>query len=192
VSPANVRRRLLGEGFEWNAELDSLLQDWHVQQYGETVGFEYRVDGTRSDIAQRLGRLAAIWIESYRKGVRNDQVILARKTVGAIAEQMRVSNAKLEALPAVPQSMDLVRGKAYESTVMDWRAWKSIGFSLTEPQRYQYRVEIAKDGKSGRVIAEGDLDGNGKHSRIWIDLRLDSKRKMLDYDPVVQQQDPFE
>ena len=58
-------------------------------------------------------------------------------------------------------------------------AWAKIGFSIQEPQYYQYEVVAAKDGKSADVIARGDLDADGELSTFRVKLTLDPKTQAL-------------
>ncbi len=193
LSQSRIREQLLDQSPAMHAVVDSMVEHWHVRQQRNQVTFELKIAGNLSQIAERLGTLTAIAVYGVRRSLHNTRIVEARKTLGAIAEQLTLTNAKkLTALPAVPQSLDAVRGKTYRSTVEDWRSWKPIDFSLTKSQYYQYRVEVSKDKKSGRIIAEGDLDGNGKNSRFWVNVHVDPKTRMLDYDPVVEEQDPFE
>jgi hypothetical protein len=67
------------------------------------------------------------------------------------------------------------------------------------PQYYQYEVVAAKDGKSAEVIARGDLDGNGKQSRLSLKLTLDAKTGAVTIStaspklaPSIEETDPLE
>src|SRR6185369_2164393 len=65
----------------------------------------------------------------------------------------------------VPEDALNVRGKKYQSNGMDWAVspWKDLGFSIVQPQCYQYFFDAQGSGPSARaqVTARGDLDGDG-------------------------------
>jgi hypothetical protein len=60
---------------------------------------------------------------------------------------------------------------------MDWATspWKELGFSIVQPQCYQYAFESQGSGSTARalVVAEGDLDGDGTRSRYSIAIAPD-------------------
>jgi len=73
----------------------------------------------------------------------------------------------------VPEDPLNVRGKKYQSNRMDWAAspWQDLqGFSIIQPQCYQYSFESSGSGGAAKaqVIAEGDLDGDGTRSRYSL------------------------
>ena len=101
------------------------------------------------------------------------------------------STKKLISLPPVPARVP--SGTSYQSSAADWKAWSPIRFSLNEPQFYQYEVVAAKDGKTAEIIARGDLDGDGKQSRISLKLALDTKSGAVTVStPEVDATDPME
>jgi Tfp pilus assembly protein PilE len=73
---------------------------------------------------------------------------------------------------AVPAEADSVRGTKYQSNAMDWAAspWKELKFSIVQPQCYQYSFTATGAGTTARalVVAEGDLDGDGKKSHYSL------------------------
>jgi hypothetical protein len=62
----------------------------------------------------------------------------------------------------VPAELSDVKGKKYQSSAADWSepAHKCAGFSLSEPQYFQYQWEL-RSANEGVVKAIADLDGDG-------------------------------
>lgn len=103
-----------------------------------------------------------------RKPQSNDE---ARQNVGAIAKMLSdyMQTRKLDRFPpsARPVPQEVPRGTTYQSTSSDWiGTWLTIGFRLSEPQRYSYEVVTAPTGASATVRARGDLDGDGINSEF--------------------------
>jgi hypothetical protein len=194
VAPARIKKNLLDPspmGDEQQRE--KLLEHWHVQQTQRSVAFEYVIDGSPDEMAQQLGLISAISIFGVRKYLLNAKTEEARRNVQSIAEHIVASHPKkLASLPPVPAKFELLRGYKYQSSPQDWSAWKSIDFSLSDPQYYQYRVDAAKDGKSALVIAEGDLDADGEKSRFSIRMKLDPKTRAAMAAPAIEERDPQE
>jgi hypothetical protein len=199
VSPAKLAQELSAVSPEAR-DLAILVEDcWHVQQDGRVVRFEFATNGDMKAIAGRLGMAAAMGISGVRRYLADAKKAEAYETVGRIAKDIVASVTsknpqpmKLSSLPAVPAQFEQVQGKKYHSTAADWAKWGRIKFSMADPQYYQYRVEAAKDGKSAEVIAEGDLDGNGKKSRFSLTVRFDPKTHEFVVDPSIKERDPLE
>jgi len=96
---------------------------------------------------------------------------------------------------SVPPDADAVRGKGYQSGPADWSPspWRELNFSIHQPQYYRYSFESSGAGRGSvaRVIAEGDLDGDGIRStyiqRITVNDKLEAE-----VDPRVERQSPEE
>jgi len=77
----------------------------------------------------------------------------------------------------VPEDRDLVRGARYQSAPAEWGVspWRELGFSLVQPQYYQYFFEASGAGAqaSATIRAEGDLDGDGTRSTYASTIRPD-------------------
>lgn len=77
----------------------------------------------------------------------------------------------------VPEDPLSVRGKKYQSNSADWAAspWRDLGFSIVQPQCYQYAFEASGAGATAKalVTAEGDLDGDGTRSKYTISVAPD-------------------
>jgi type II secretory pathway pseudopilin PulG len=78
---------------------------------------------------------------------------------------------------AVPEDPLSVRGQRYQSNLADWSAspWRELGFSIVQPQCYQYSFESQGAGASARAVvtAEGDLDGDGLRSTYSLTILPD-------------------
>jgi type II secretory pathway pseudopilin PulG len=77
----------------------------------------------------------------------------------------------------VPDDPLSVRGKKYQSNAADWAGspWRELGFSIVQPQCYQYSFEASGAGGTARatVIAQGDLDGDGTRSKYSLSITPD-------------------
>jgi len=78
----------------------------------------------------------------------------------------------------VPEDPLSVRARKYQSNAMDWAVspWRELGFSIVQPQCYQYSFEAQGWGASAKalVVAEGDLDGDGTRSRYSLSIAPDA------------------
>jgi type IV pilus assembly protein PilA len=199
LSPARLTQELLAVSPQANSVANLIADCWHVQEDGRAVCFEFTLNGDMKAMAERMGMAAALGIYGIRKYLAEAKAVEARNTVGRIAKDIVVSETsknarpgKLVSLPAVPAQFERVQGKKYQSTSADWAKWSRTKFTLDSPQHYQYRVQAAQNGKSAEVIAEGDLDGNGKRSRFSLTIRLDPKTHAFIADPAIKEQDPGE
>ncbi len=77
----------------------------------------------------------------------------------------------------VPEDPLSVRGRRYQSNAADWAVspWKDLGFSIIQPQCYQYSFESQGAGAMAKatVTAEGDLDGDGTRSKYSLSIAPD-------------------
>jgi hypothetical protein len=77
----------------------------------------------------------------------------------------------------VPEDPLSVRGKKYQSNKADWAAspWRDLGFSIVQPQYYQYSFDASGSGKTARakVVAEGDLNGDGTRAKYSLTISPD-------------------
>lgn len=193
VDPATLKQKLLAQSPEFGPVGDLVLESWHVERNGRRVGFELRLEGDQKQAAAKLGMLAALAIRGARSYVVNAKVAEARVTLGNIAKAIAAAKPrKLTSLPAVPGRFELVQGTKYQSGSSEWAQWDSVGYTRQEPQYYQYRVDAAKNGKSAEIIAEGDLDGDGKRSRLSLTVELDPKTRTVIVHPEIEEQDALE
>lgn len=133
-----------------------------------------------SDLADRAMKLVANYVTSSKAAE-------GKNTVGAISRaiQQTVEEQSLTAFPTSSTSVpaEVPKGTKVQSDKKDWTeaaSWKGIKFMITEPQAFRYRWETAPDGKSVWVIAEGDLDGDGKLSVYKQKLELKDGKVVAD------------
>ena len=78
---------------------------------------------------------------------------------------------------AVPEDPLSVRGRRYQSNAADWAVtpWRELGFSIVQPQCYQYSFESQGAGSTAKatVMAAGDLDGDGTRSKYLLSIAPD-------------------
>jgi len=150
--------------------------------------------GTKGDaVAQTkyLANLVTVAQEQVRTYVRETMMVEARNVVTTVARRI-VSESEREigpkgktlgecpaSAPRVPKTTP--KGEAYQSASSDWEqgGWKAVRFSLDMPQRYAYEIVTAKNKKSCKVIAHGDLDGNGRESTFELEVKFDRGRGAL-------------
>ncbi|MEM1417351.1 MAG: hypothetical protein AAGH15_20805 [Myxococcota bacterium] len=72
-------------------------------------------------------------------------------------------------------------------------AWETLGFTPEDPVRFSYRVEPAAEGCGVdvppgevlyRIVAEGDLDGDGTRSEFRRDATLDEDGRVTELGPL--------
>lgn len=122
-----------------------------------------------------LGAAAAFF---YSQGIvrASDAEREVRGALVDLSKGMARCAANKSELPAstgrVPARLADVSGKKYTSLPDDWRdpAYRCANFSLTEPQVLQYAWEKTGD-TSGRALAIGDTDGDGKPDR-WFEVEI--------------------
>ncbi len=107
-----------------------------------------------------LGKMAMDVVANYERETvdpKNPNKILPRRKTVCIGSQSRT--------PAV-----VPKGVKYQSTPKDWATpfWQDVRFAMTMPQYYAYSAVASKDGRSCTLVAEGDLDGDGKTSRFEV------------------------
>jgi hypothetical protein len=132
------------------------------------------------DQAHDLGILAGVAVHGVRAYMRDAKLAEKTSTIDSIAKDYAEwwrhddgtprARRKLVALPPVPS--DVPRNAKYQSGTDDWKAWREIGFAMSDPQYFQYGVEIAKGGKSGSIVARGDLNGDGVDSIYRLEFHV--------------------
>jgi hypothetical protein len=115
-----------------------------------------------------LGVMAAVGVYGARQFIARSKGAEAHFSAGTLA--LGVSTRCVEAdgklpptSPAVPATLAPIRGTKYASTTADWAApaFTCAGFSLSAPQYFRYQW-IQLSPTTGEVVAEGDLDGDGR------------------------------
>lgn len=172
-----------------DASVQGLLDSITLERQGSQLHAKLALRGTLEQQAHAIGQLAGITVVATERYLLMSKTAEARNTlveiVKAYQESLRVTEVgsppkkprKLTSLPPVPASVP--RGEAYQSKPEDWKAWAPIHFTRAEPQRYQYEVVAAKDGKSARILARGDLDGDGEVSEYELTIELDPQHAQL-------------
>jgi hypothetical protein len=174
-----------------------------VQRFADAVTFErsgnrlalaFELREKPVEQARALGLAAALMIAGVRRYILDAKLVEVKTTLRAIAESYQSSwhagDRALFALPAVPT--DVQHATKYMSAPADWQAWERIHFSIQVPQRFQYLVRVAKNGRSGEVLAHGDLDGDGKASTYAIDIKLDPRTGRVVVGKTIRETDPDE
>lgn len=109
-----------------------------------------------------VGSLFAIIVPSCIRSVRTSRTAEATENLDRIARAaVHHLNDKKPLAPA-PQTPPIVpRGSAAADPAGTWDhpSWHALGFALDEAHWYAYRLEV--DERTVRVIAQGDLDGDG-------------------------------
>jgi len=114
-----------------------------------------------------------------------------REEPGPAGNRKALGKKKLFSFAAVPKAVP--RAMKYQSTPDDWKPWASIGFSMEEPQYFQYEVRAARDGQSAEILARGDLNGDGKTSLFRLEVAVDPKdHRTLMIAPALEETDPEE
>jgi type II secretory pathway pseudopilin PulG len=127
--------------------------------------------GKTAEARESVTRLATSAAESFNKSD-------ATQPVGASVEAIHaMRHFPPSSRTPVPEDPLSVRGKRYQSSSLDWAAspWKDLGFSIVQPQCYQYSFESSGAGASAKaqVTAQGDLDGDGIRSTYALSIAPD-------------------
>jgi type II secretory pathway pseudopilin PulG len=96
----------------------------------------------------------------------------------------------------VPPSMDMIKGKRYQSSLADWAGppWADTRFSIPQPQYYAYAFDSQGSGVGAKAVAtaQGDLDGNGVLSKYRLGVGVDTSSFKAKVDKEIQKTDPEE
>jgi type II secretory pathway pseudopilin PulG len=127
--------------------------------------------GKTAEAVESVTRLANGAAEFYN---RSD----ATQPAGASPEAVHaMRHFPPSARQPVPEDSLAVRGKRYQSNSADWASspWRELGFSIVQPQCYQYAYEGGGAGASAKatVTAQGDLDGDGVRSTYSVSVTPD-------------------
>ena len=193
LAATQIRQQFLEANPQAEEMVDGIVKNWHVRRAAQDVRVEFSADGTVQEMSQRISVASAVAIYRARKFIANAKAAQARTTIRAIANSFIAARPKkLTSLLPVPGKFELVQGKKYRSVQSDWIGWKQIGFSLGEPQYFQYRADAARDGKSAEIIAQGDLNADGQKSRYSLAIQFDPITHELSVASDIDEQDPFE
>ena len=108
--------------------------------------------------------LAAIIVPSCLRSVRTSRTAEATENLERIANAALVylndpTKAPLSTAPMTPPIVP--RGSPTTDPPGTWEhpSWHALGFNLEESHWYSYRVDV--EDRQVRVVAQGDLDGDG-------------------------------
>jgi hypothetical protein len=128
----------------------------------------YVKHGKTAEARESVTRLAGGAAEYYNRSDATQPAGAAPQAVHAMRHFPPSSRAP------VPEDPLSVRGKKYQSNTADWAGspWRELGFSIVQPQCYQYSFEASGSGGNARatVIAQGDLDGDGTRSKYSLTI----------------------
>jgi len=127
--------------------------------------------------------LFALGAYSYTKFLRAAKTAEARMMVGTIAKDAALAYERDEALcPSasnpVPNDINDIKGTKWMSAPSDWlvdkasnRGFACLGFSMSDPQFYQYDYQSSGSGTGATytATAKGDLDGDGIQSLFTLE-----------------------
>ena len=117
-------------------------------------------------LVSALGIMSALAIYGVRKYMLNAKQGEARTALVVWANGLAACGQRDGHLPptstAVPASLSDVQGKMWHSAPTEWSepAYRCAGFSMPEPQYFQYQWELSSPNE-GAVRAVADLDGDG-------------------------------
>jgi hypothetical protein len=165
------------------------LPPMKVSRDGDVVRFVVSKKGDATEQAGVLGTTSAIAIYGIRRYLQNAKLAEAKNTVSAIARSIvawsesESVDAKGNPMPrhrcppsAAPVPKDIPAGRKYQSSDADWGGtWHDIRFMMTSPQYYRYRIDSSPDAMKCSVVAEGDLDANGKTSKVSLGVSFDAQ-----------------
>lgn len=147
-----------------------------------------------------LGTLGLVVVLLGRKYLSGPTTGEAKNTLGAIARDAadayeRDGRVCPSASRPVPRDVALLRARKYQSENGDWEVdrprhagFACLGFSMGQPQYYQYRYEAS--ATSFLAGARGDLDGDGDLSNFTV--RGEVRDGRLVVSPSIEETDPEE
>lgn len=161
-----------------------------------------------------VGILAVLAIYGVRKYIGNAKQAEARNSLGQIAKDASAAYERESLTPgtpdglcasasqSVPATASMIKGVKYQSAASDWEVDASrphagfacLGFSLDMPQYYMYSYRARGTKKPGDELtatANGDLNGDGVMSSLWISGKV-APGGVLTMEPVLGENNPQE
>ena len=119
----------------------------------------------------------AVMVPSCLRTVRLSRTAEASENLERLSRSVMASDPARPLLAAPLTPAVVPRGAAASDAEGTWDhpAWKALGFSLDEPHWYAYRVDVDDPARTVRVVAHGDLDGDGVLSTYTRTLTRDAK-----------------
>ena len=114
-----------------------------------------------------IGILASLAGPGYQHFLMRNRAVEARTVLEAIAHaQLAYYRDHGEFVACAPSPEEVPRGVRgrFRSGATGWR---QLGMSIDGPVWYQYAVTL--QGDSFEAVAIGDLDADGRHSRLVLD-----------------------
>jgi hypothetical protein len=125
-----------------------------------------------------FGALAAT-VPACIRAVRLTKTAEAAENLEKLAQASALRLSQKQPLLATPLTPAAVpRGTTVEDQPGTWDhpTWKALSFSIEEPHAYAYRVDVDVDPATPvRVVAHGDLDGDGVLSTFERSVGADGK-----------------
>jgi type II secretory pathway pseudopilin PulG len=112
-----------------------------------------------------LAGAAAALVPACMRSIRFARTAEAAENLRLLTEgaaQHLSTKGALASAPLTPANVP--RGVLAEDPAGTWDhpTWKALGFELSDPHAYAYRLDVALDDATPlRVVAHGDLDGDG-------------------------------
>jgi hypothetical protein len=166
------------------AELGAVLPLVTIERKGKGVHLALQHDGNGlQQSAVLMGAISALAIHGVRQYLAASKAAEAKANVDGIARALAravedetrgggpfVFPPSAPAVPPMPPP-----GRKYRSAPADWEhaSWRAIHWQMSTPQYYSYGFETSKDGKTCRVTAKGDLDGDGVVATFVRELHID-------------------
>jgi type IV pilus assembly protein PilA len=161
-----------------------------------------------------VGILAVLAIYGVRKYIGNAKQAEARNALGQIAKDAATAYEReslttgtpdglcASASRSVPSSAAMIKGMKYQSAPSDWEVDASkphagfacLGFSMDMPQYYMYSYRAhgaTKPGDDFTATANGDLNGDGVISTLWISGKV-APGGVLSIEPRLGENNPQE
>jgi hypothetical protein len=111
-----------------------------------------------------VGSIVAVGVPSCIRSVRTSRTAEATENLDRVAHAATtyLNDSTKKPLAAAPLTPPIVpRGSPAADPPGAWEhpSWQALGFSLEDAHWYAYRLEV--EDRAVRVVAQGDLDGDG-------------------------------
>lgn len=119
----------------------------------------------------------AVMVPSCLRTVRLSRTAEASENLERLARAVAAQSpsASVSAAPLTPALVPRGAPQSDPAGSWDHPTWKALGFSIDEPHWYAYRVDVDEPARAIRVVAHGDLDGDGVLSTYTRIITRDAK-----------------